>query len=152
MPIPTATKPRLGSTSDTKKKQRGRGVLARRLARRGLTLSGGIIATALAQKAASASVPLPLVTSTVKAASLFAEGQSASAVVGAKAAALTQGVLKAMLLAKIKIATAVVLVLAALDAAGTVLTDYSKTAAATEPPITTPTFDAPPNPAKPTSD
>src|SRR5260370_40001305 len=90
---------------------RGRSMLARRLACRGLTLSGGIIATVLSQNAASASVPLPLVTSTVKAARLFAAGQAASGVVGAKAAALTEGVLKAMLLTKLKIATALIGVL-----------------------------------------
>src|SRR5258708_34135454 len=46
---------------------RGRVMLARRLAHRGLTLSGGIIATVLSQNAASASGPLPLVTPTCKA-------------------------------------------------------------------------------------
>jgi RNA polymerase sigma factor (sigma-70 family) len=66
---------------------RGRNLLARRLACRGLTLSGGMIGMILSEKAASASVPLPLVTSTVKAASLFAAGQAASSVVGAKVAA-----------------------------------------------------------------
>jgi len=95
---------------------RGRSMLARRLASRGLTLSGGVIATVLSQNGASASLPLPLVTSTVKAASLFAAGQAASGVVGAKVAALTEGVLKAMLLSKIKTATAVLLVIAVLGA------------------------------------
>jgi RNA polymerase sigma factor (sigma-70 family) len=95
---------------------RGRNMLARRLANRGLTLSCGIIATVLSEKAASASVPLPLVTSTVKAARLFAAGQAASGVVGAKVAALTEGVLKAMLLTKLKIVTAVLLVIAVLGA------------------------------------
>jgi len=99
---------------------RGRIMLARRLAGRGLTLSGGIIATVLSQNAASASVPLPLVTSTVKAASLFAAGQAASSVVGAKVAALTEGVLKAMLLTKLKIATAVLLLVLACVGGGTV--------------------------------
>jgi RNA polymerase sigma factor (sigma-70 family) len=95
---------------------RGRSMLARRLARRGLTLSGALIAAFLSQKAASAPVPLPLVSSTVKAASLFTVGQAASGVVGAKVAALTEGVLKTMLLTKLKIATAVLLAIAGLSA------------------------------------
>ncbi|MBI3408636.1 MAG: RNA polymerase sigma factor [Planctomycetes bacterium] len=90
---------------------RGRSLLARRLARRGLTLSGGVIATVLSQNAASASVPLPLVNSTVKAASLFAAGNAASSVAGVKVAALTEGVLKAMLLTKLKCAMSVLLAL-----------------------------------------
>src|SRR5205807_1324610 len=101
---------------------RGRSMLARRLACRGLTLSCGIIATVLSQKAASASVPLPLVTSTVKAASLFAAGQAASGVVGAKVTALTEGVLKAMLLTKLKIATVVLLAASVLGTGAGILT------------------------------
>jgi RNA polymerase sigma factor (sigma-70 family) len=95
---------------------RGRRMLARRLVRRGLILSAGAIATVLPQNAASASVSLPLLTSTIKAACLLASGQAASGIVGAKTAALTEGVLKAMLLTKLKIATAALLGLAVLGA------------------------------------
>ncbi|HYT93065.1 MAG TPA: sigma-70 family RNA polymerase sigma factor [Gemmataceae bacterium] len=101
---------------------RGRSMLARRLARRGLILSGGVIATVLSQNAASAGVSLPLVTSTVKAASLFAAGQAASGVVGAKVAALTEGVLKAMLLTKLKIASALLVLAVAVIGGVTSLT------------------------------
>ena len=83
---------------------RGRAMLARRLTRQGLTLAAGAVAAALAQNVASAGVPLPLVTSTVKAASLFAAGQAASGAISAKVAALTEGVLKAMLMTKLKVA------------------------------------------------
>jgi RNA polymerase sigma factor (sigma-70 family) len=86
---------------------RARTLLARRLARHGLALSGGALAVALSQNTASASIPAPLVTSTVKAAACVAAGQAA--VVSAPVAALTKGVLKAMLVTKLKIATAVVL-------------------------------------------
>jgi RNA polymerase sigma factor (sigma-70 family) len=93
---------------------RGRHLLAKRVARHGLTLAGGAVA-ALAGGAASAGVPGPLVDSTVHAAAAFAAGQAAVAgVVPAQVAALTEGVLKSMLLTKMKIATAVVLVTAAL--------------------------------------
>jgi RNA polymerase sigma factor (sigma-70 family) len=93
---------------------RGRNLLAKRVARHGMTLSGGAVA-ALAGGTASAGVPGPLVDSTVHAAAAFAAGQAAVAgAVPAQVAALTEGVLKSMLLTKMKIATAVVLVAAAL--------------------------------------
>lgn len=63
-------------------------MLARRLARRGLTMSGGMIALALSQNGAAASVPLPLLTSTVKAARLVAAGKAAAGVIGGNVVAL----------------------------------------------------------------
>src|SRR5207248_2065501 len=51
-----------------------RSMLAKRLARRGPTLSGAALAAVLAQNLASASVPLAVASSTIKAASLFAAG------------------------------------------------------------------------------
>jgi RNA polymerase sigma factor (sigma-70 family) len=88
-----------------------RRLLAKRLARHGLAVPGGALAATLFQNAASACVPSPLVGSTVKAAILLAAGQAAPAgLVSAKVAALTEGVLKTMLLTKLKIATAVLLV------------------------------------------
>jgi RNA polymerase sigma factor (sigma-70 family) len=90
---------------------RGRVMLAKRLARRGLAVSGGALGAMLAQNVASAGVPTLVVSSTIKAATLFAAGQTAAAgVISAKAAALTDGVLKSMLLTKLKIATAVCLI------------------------------------------
>jgi len=87
---------------------RARKMLASRLARRGVALSVGALAAALSQNAASAGMPTSLVGTTVKAASVFAAGQAAAAgVLSAKVAALTEGVLKSMLLTKLKIATAV---------------------------------------------
>ena len=89
---------------------RGRVMLAKRLARRGLAVSGGALAAALAQNAASASAPASVVVSTIKAAGLFAAGQAAaSGVISVNVAALTEGVLKAMVVTKLKIATAVLL-------------------------------------------
>jgi RNA polymerase sigma factor (sigma-70 family) len=102
---------------------RGRSMLARRLARHGLALSGAVIATLLSQNAASASVPSPLLASTVKAASGFGAGQATAGIVGTRVAALTEAVLKAMLLAKLKIASCVLLgitLMLALGGLGTV--------------------------------
>jgi RNA polymerase sigma factor (sigma-70 family) len=94
---------------------RARVMLAKRLAQRGVALSGGALAVVLAQNVASAGVPTSVVSSTIKAASLFAAGQAAAtAVVSAKVAALTEGVLKTMLLTKLKIASAVLLAVAVL--------------------------------------
>src|SRR5205085_10071200 len=45
---------------------RGRAMLARRLSRRGVTFAGGALATLLAQKAASASVPAAVLTKMVQ--------------------------------------------------------------------------------------
>ncbi|HWY88517.1 MAG TPA: sigma-70 family RNA polymerase sigma factor [Gemmataceae bacterium] len=79
---------------------RGKAMLARRLARRGLVLSCEAVAVLLSQNAASAYVPPALVSATVKAASILATGQTAA--ISAKIVAITQGVLTSMLLTKLK--------------------------------------------------
>jgi len=85
-------------------------MLAVRLARHGLAVSAGSLAAVLAQNMASASAPAAVVRSTIRAATLFAAGQTAvEGAISVKAVALTEGVLKAMFLSKLKIATAVVL-------------------------------------------
>jgi RNA polymerase sigma factor (sigma-70 family) len=85
---------------------RARVLLSKRLSRRGVVISGGLLATALTANASAAAVPAPLLLSTSKAVSFGAASQAAAAgVISAKAAALTQGVLKAMFLTKLKIAT-----------------------------------------------
>ena len=88
-------------------------MLAKRLAQRGVVLSGGALATVLAQNAASASVPQAVVSSTIRAASVYAAGRAATpGALSAPVAALTEGVLKVMLVSKLKIAMALLLVLA----------------------------------------
>ncbi len=68
----------------------------------------------LSQKAASASVPASVLSSTIKAVTLVAAGQAAAAgPISVKAAALTEGVLRTMLLTKLKVVTAVLLALGA---------------------------------------
>jgi RNA polymerase sigma-70 factor (ECF subfamily) len=94
-------------------------MLAKRLTRRGLALTSGSLAVLLTQQAASACAPTAVVATTIKAATLFAAGQAASAgVISTSAAALTEGVLKTMFVTKLKIAT-VVLLLGVAVAAGT---------------------------------
>jgi RNA polymerase sigma factor (sigma-70 family) len=83
---------------------RGRALLARRLARRGF--AGALVAGAFAGGAARAQLPAALVASTVRAATCSAAQKVSCGTV----ATLTEGVLKSMLLAKLKSAFAVVLV------------------------------------------
>ena len=89
---------------------RARTMLAGRLTKRGVVLSGGSLAAILSQQAA-ACVPGSVVISTIAAATAFAAGHTVAAgAISAQVAVLTDGVLKAMLMTKLKIATAVLLV------------------------------------------
>ena len=91
---------------------RGRAMLARRLAQRGLAVSGGALAALLSQEAASGA-PISVVASTIKAASMFAAGPVvATGAISVPVASLTEGVLKAMLLAKLQIPLMVIVALA----------------------------------------
>jgi RNA polymerase sigma factor (sigma-70 family) len=93
---------------------RGRKLLAKRLSRRSLAVSGGVLAAVLSQKAASAGVPASVVFSTIKAATLLAAGQAAATErISAKVVALTEGVLQTMWLKKLKIATVLFFVVVA---------------------------------------
>jgi RNA polymerase sigma factor (sigma-70 family) len=99
---------------------RARVLLAKRLTRRGVALSGGALAAMLAREAA-AGMPNWVADSTIKAASLFVAGQAAAGAISFKAAALTEGVMKAMLFNKLKSAIAVVLILGLMATGATLL-------------------------------
>jgi C-terminal peptidase prc len=90
----------------------GRELLRARLTRRGLTLSAALLAPALAQASA---VPAPLVTTTLKTAVAFTAGSGA---VPARAAALAQGMLRGMVMTRVKFAAVVLLVLGTITGAG----------------------------------
>jgi RNA polymerase sigma factor (sigma-70 family) len=90
----------------------GRQLLAVRLTRRGVTLSAGALAAALA----SAQVSAGLVNLTAKAAALVAAGHMAA--VSTPAVLLMKGVMKAMLVKKLRLAVGAVVVLLALGAVG----------------------------------
>jgi RNA polymerase sigma factor (sigma-70 family) len=89
---------------------RARRMLAERLRKRGMNLSAGLLALMLAQQA-TALVPEAIVNATVQAGSLFAAGQTAASVASATVAALTEGVLRAMLLTKVKTCATILLAL-----------------------------------------
>lgn len=111
---------------------RGRKLLAKRLTNRGVVLSAGSLAVIVSQNAASAGLPTSLMSSTIKAVTLVAAGQAAATgVISVKVAALTEGVLKTMLLAKLKSLMAATLAVVALLAIGTGLLG-SRTAAAVQ--------------------
>jgi RNA polymerase sigma factor (sigma-70 family) len=95
---------------------RARRLLAKRLVKYGLPLSGGAVAAALAD-GASAAVPAPLLCSTVQAAVLIAAGPTA---VSSPAIALMKEVSKAMLLTKLKITVAGLMVVGLLGVSGLV--------------------------------
>jgi RNA polymerase sigma factor (sigma-70 family) len=114
---------------------RGRVMLAKRLARHGLAVSGGALGAMLAQNEAPAGVPAVAVSSTIKAASLCAAGQTAAVgLISAEAAVLTEGVLQSMLLRKLKVAVVLLLALGALGVGASAL-PYRTVAAAPSPPV-----------------
>jgi RNA polymerase sigma factor (sigma-70 family) len=114
---------------------RARVLLARRLTRSGVVFSGAALATVLADQAASANVPVSVVDSTITAANLVSTGTVAgTAVISGKVAALTEGVLKAMLMSKLKTAVAIVLVLSFLAMGATVLSYRTASARGGQPP------------------
>jgi RNA polymerase sigma factor (sigma-70 family) len=88
---------------------KGRTLLAKRLARHGWVVSAGSMAAVLAENAASAGVPPPVIASVIRAASVLAAGQTAAAGIAPNVAALAEGVMKSMRLMKLKIPLAILL-------------------------------------------
>jgi RNA polymerase sigma factor (sigma-70 family) len=85
---------------------RARAILARRLSRRGLALTSSALAANLGQQANATPLPSSLVLTTVKAGTLvLARPAAATGVVSAQVVALSEGVLKAIFLSKLKIVT-----------------------------------------------
>jgi RNA polymerase sigma factor (sigma-70 family) len=83
---------------------RGRAMLARRLTRHGLPCSGGVLAAVLAEQAEGEVVPAPLMAATVKIGARVAAGKAVvGRIVSESVAAIAAGVMKAMLLSKLKI-------------------------------------------------
>jgi RNA polymerase sigma factor (sigma-70 family) len=111
---------------------RARAMLAKRLTRRGVTLSSAALAAVLSQQAASCCAPVSVVTSTIKSASLFPAAQAASGAISANVAVLTERVLKMMLIHKLRAVATGLLVLAAF-AVGAGLILYQETTAQEKP-------------------
>jgi RNA polymerase sigma factor (sigma-70 family) len=103
----------------------GRRRLAQRLTRRGVVLSGAGLVAALSESSVAASVPAALAVSTVQAVTAAAAGQTAASLVSAKVAALAEGVVKTMLLTKLKALSFVLLSATLFGSGGTLLTYHA---------------------------
>ena len=102
--------------------------LAKRLARHGLALGGGSLAAVLSQSVASASVPAGVLSSTIKAVTLVAAGKAtATGLISANVAALTEGVIKAMLLTKLKMMMVLLLLLSMVTLTGVMRLAWGQT-------------------------
>jgi RNA polymerase sigma factor (sigma-70 family) len=100
---------------------RARSLVARGLERHGLTLGGAALA-AVFQQSAAAAVPPALVASTVKLGTLMAAGGAMSLGVSAQVISLTEGVVKAMFLSKLKMPLAILVLMGSLGAGAGQLT------------------------------
>jgi RNA polymerase sigma factor (sigma-70 family) len=100
---------------------RGRVMLAKRLARHGLAVSGGSLAAVLAQNAARASVPISVASFTIKTATQLAAGQAATVGrISADVAALTEGVATSMFPSRIKTILATLVIAALVGGIGVI--------------------------------
>jgi RNA polymerase sigma factor (sigma-70 family) len=97
---------------------RARAMLAKRLAHHGLKMSAGALAGVLSQSAASACLPESVTSCTIQAATLFAAGQTMAGAASVKATLLARGVLKFMLLKKLKSVATGLLVMAVIGVVG----------------------------------
>jgi uncharacterized protein (TIGR03067 family) len=105
-------------------------MLAKRLSRRGVVVSGVLLSAVLSSPAASACVPVAVVSSTIKTATLVAVGQGVEGAVSPTVSALVTGVTKAMFRSKIKRVLAVALVVGlALGGGGVVVALFAGPAA-----------------------
>jgi RNA polymerase sigma factor (sigma-70 family) len=96
-----------------------RRVLAKRLARYRLAVSGGALGGVLTHNSASASIPVSVVSSAARAATLMAAAPSATVgVISSHALTLMEGVLKTMLICKLRFAATVLLISALVGGLG----------------------------------
>jgi RNA polymerase sigma factor (sigma-70 family) len=89
--------------------RRGREMLRSRLARRGVTIGISALAASLTTNACTAALPVTFTSTTTQAAMLYAGGKlAAGGLLSAKTAALAEGTLKMLTIAKMKMAAAVI--------------------------------------------
>jgi hypothetical protein len=89
----------------------------------------------VSQQVASAQVPATVMTSTVKAVALAAAGQAAAGVISANVIALTEGVVKVMLLNRVKLGAVTLLLIAALGGGAVSLSRRTQAAVGDDPPV-----------------
>jgi RNA polymerase sigma factor (sigma-70 family) len=110
---------------------RARELLRGRLSRRGLSLTVGLLATALAQEAASGAVPVTLITSSVRNAAVLGIQAAALGSGGpAPVASLAADVVHALFLTKLKLAVAFVLAVSVIGAGAGLVAQHTLAAKA----------------------
>ena len=97
---------------------RARAMLAKRLASHGPAVSGAALGTLLSQNSAGAGVPSSVMTSTIKVVTLTAAGKTAVGLISGSVTALTEGVIMAMLLHKLKTLAVCLLTVSMLSVGG----------------------------------
>jgi RNA polymerase sigma factor (sigma-70 family) len=127
---------------------RARELLRARLAGKGLAVSTGSLSAWLCANAASAGVPNSLVIPTTKAATAMTAGNGIANVVSVKAAALAEGVVKAMMIGKLKSLAAVALVLGLIVGGASVFSGRLASAQVGPPPAAEKPVNAPQSPAR----
>ncbi|HEX4613062.1 MAG TPA: TIGR03067 domain-containing protein, partial [Urbifossiella sp.] len=110
---------------------RARDLLAKRLAR----YAPAVSVAAVLSGTASARVPASLVSTTIQVASLVSPGRPAAGPIPATVAALTEGVMNAMLMSKLKAAAAVVLIVGLLATGAVALVDHRASAQGDKTPV-----------------
>ncbi len=114
---------------------RARTILAKRLSRCGVAVSGGALAMAIANNSASAGVPVSTMAATVKAISLVAVGSLvAPGIISTQVSTLTEGVIKTMFVNKLKTITAIAFVFVTFGASGSLYLHPSAAAKEPQPP------------------
>ncbi len=113
--------------------QHGRALVQKRLARRGVSFAAGAWMLVCAEAASAAVVSAPLVSATVQTAFLFAAGRAAG-LIPLHVFALAKGVLRAMVLNKIKNVSAILLLVGVLGLGLGGLTGGAGTQAGAQPP------------------
>jgi RNA polymerase sigma factor (sigma-70 family) len=110
----------LGWSKGTLRRRLGQGreLLRQRLVRRGLSLSVALVTTLLAEGTARSAVPTGLAHTTARTATLLAGGKALGTITSAAVADLVRGGLQGLVTGKLKIATAVLLAVGLLTAAG----------------------------------
>jgi hypothetical protein len=129
---------------------RARTMLARRLAKRGVTLSAGMLAAMLGQNANSAAVPALLMQGTIEAAELVAAGSALANVVQPAVKILTDGVIKAMIVSKLKMVALVVFAVSLVGFVG--FAGYRQATGQEQKPVPKPVENATPKRATPPAD
>jgi RNA polymerase sigma factor (sigma-70 family) len=116
--------------SMAKRLARGRELLRNRLVRQGVVMSTAIFGAGLSEHALAATLPSGLVTTTVRAAFLFAAGEAAAGAISAPAVSLAEGALRSLGMVRIKVAAALLLLVAGAAGLGAAAIIHSR---ATEP-------------------